>query len=185
MLESLITSKTRIKILFKLFLNENSKSHLRGLEKEFGESSNSIRTELNRLIAVGLLSSEQIKNKRVYMANRKHPLYDNINGMLRKIVGIDKLVERVTSKIGNLETAFLIGEFALGHDSDTIELALVGYNLDEQYIKNLVSKAEENINRKIVYMTFTPEQLTWVLKDRPKLLIWKKDKETNLKHATS
>ena len=175
MLESLIRSKTRIKILFKLFLNENSASHLRGLEKEFGESSNSIRIELNRLIDAGLLSSEQIKNKRIYKANRKHPLYDSINGMLLKIVGIDKLVERVTSKIGNLEAAYLIGEFASGHDSDTIELALVGNNLDEQYIKNLICKAEEKIDRKIVYMTFTPEQLSWFLKGRNKLLIWKKD----------
>lgn len=175
MLESLITSKTRIKILFKLFLNENAKSYLRGLEKEFGESSNSIRIELNRLIDAGLLSSEQIKNKRVYMANRKHPLYGSINNMLRKIVGIDKLIERVMSKIGNLESAYLVGEFAAGHDSDTIELTLVGYNLDDQYIENLVRKAEEKIDRKIVYMSLTPEQLTWVLKDRDKLLIWKKD----------
>ncbi|MGM0376096.1 MAG: ArsR family transcriptional regulator [Bacteroidota bacterium] len=175
MLESLITSKTRIKILFKLFLNENSTSHLRGLEKEFGESSNSIRIELNRLIEAGLLSSEQIKNRRVYKANTKHPLYGSINDMLRKIVGIDKLIERVTSKIGNLEAAYLLGEFASGHDSDTIELALVGYNLDEQYIKNLVNKAEEKIDRNIVYVLFTPEQLSWFLKDRDKLLIWKKD----------
>lgn len=175
MLESLITSKTRIKILFKLFLNTESASHLRGLATEFGESSNSIRLELNRLIDAGLLKSEKEKNKKIYKANEQHPLYESINGMLRKIVGIDKLIDRVTSKIGNLESAYLVGEFASGRDSDTIELALVGNDLDEQYINALVKVAEDKIGRTIVYMAFTPEQLAWFLKDRDKLLIWKKE----------
>ena len=118
MLNSLITSKTRMKLLLKLFLNTENTSHLRGMEKEFGESSNSIRLELNRFIDGGLLTSEYIKNKRFYKANTNHPLYNDINSILRKMVGIDKLVERVISKIGNLETAYLTGEFASGRDSD-------------------------------------------------------------------
>ena len=47
MLETLITSKTRIKLLLKFFLNSKNQSYLRNLESEFGESSNaySIRAE--------------------------------------------------------------------------------------------------------------------------------------------
>ena len=175
MLESLITSKTRVKILFKLFLNSESSGHLRELEKEFKESSNSIRLELNRLVKAGLLTSHPVKNKKVYKANTGHPLYDSINNMLRRIVGIDQLVDRVTSQIGNLDAAYLTGDFAAGHDSDTIELALIGSNLDRQYIDNLVGKTEKIIERKIVYMIFTPEQLTYFLKDHDKLLIWEKE----------
>jgi len=48
MIESLITSKTRIKLLLKFFFNSQTKSYLRSMEKEFGESSNAIRIELNR-----------------------------------------------------------------------------------------------------------------------------------------
>lgn len=177
MLESLITSKTRIKILFRLFLNSDSSSHLRELEKEFNESSNSIRLELNRLVKAGLLTTFPVKNKKLYKANTRHPLYDSINSMLLKVVGIDQLVDRVVSKIGNLESAYLTGEFAAGHDSDTIELALVGSNIDRQYIDNLISKAEKMIDRKIVYMIFTPEQLVWFFKDRNKLLIWEKEEK--------
>ncbi|MFW5756258.1 MAG: winged helix-turn-helix domain-containing protein [Tangfeifania sp.] len=179
MLESLITSKTRVKILFKLFLNSESSGHLRELEKEFNESSNSIRLELNRLVKAGLLSSFPVKNKKVYKANTRHPLYNSINSMLRKVVGIDQLIIRVTSQIGNLDLAYLIGEFAAGHDSDTLELALVGTNLDRQYIDSLVGKAEKMIDRKIVYMIFTPEQMAWFLKDRDKLLIWKNEEAEN------
>lgn len=175
MLNSLITSKTRMKLLLKLFLNTENTSHLRGMEKEFGESSNSIRLELNRFIDGGLLTSEYIKNKRFYKANTNHPLYNDINSILRKMVGIDKLVERVISKIGNLETAYLTGEFASGRDSDCIELALIGEDLDKKYINKLVKKAKELMDRKIIYLVLTTEQMEHFLKDKPTLLIWKKD----------
>ena len=48
MIEVLISSKTRIKLLLKFFLNSNSKAYLRGLEQEFAESTNAIRVELNK-----------------------------------------------------------------------------------------------------------------------------------------
>ena len=53
MLESLITSKTRIKLLLKFFLNSSTKAYLRGLEAEFGESTKAIRLELNRFEQIG------------------------------------------------------------------------------------------------------------------------------------
>ena len=176
MLDSLITSKTRVKLLLKFFLNNETKGHLRGMEKEFGESTNAIRMELNRFTDAGLLTSEHIANKRVYKANTSHPLYNDINNILRKAVGIDKLVERVTSKIGNLDSAYLTGSFAAGLDSDTIELALVGDDLDTGYIDNLIQKAEELMHRKIMYLLLNKEQMNHFFKDKPTLLIWKKDR---------
>lgn len=175
MLESLITSKTRVKLLLKLFLNTQITSHLRGITKELGESSNSIRVELNRFIKGGLLTSENIKNKKFYKANSEHPLYNDINNILRKMVGIDKLVEQVTSQIGNLKSAYLTGNLASGLDSNIIELALIGENLDEKYITNLVNKARKLMDREIIYLLLTSDQMDHFFKDRPTLLIWKKD----------
>ena len=55
MIETLISSKTRIKLLLKFFLNSNTTAYLRSLESEFGESTNAIRIELNRLEEAGML----------------------------------------------------------------------------------------------------------------------------------
>jgi hypothetical protein len=178
MLESLITSKTRIKILYRLFLNTENSGYLREMEKEFNESSNSVRLELNKMKEAGMLIAIPDKNKIKYKANTGHPLYESINNMLRKTVGIDQLVDRITSRIGNLESAYLTGQFAAGHDSDTIELVLVGNDLDQKFIDNLVGKAEKMMERKIVYMIFTPEQLDYFLKDHDKLLIWKNEEKS-------
>ena len=64
MIETLISSKTRIKLLLKFFLNSNTTSYLRSLESEFGESTNAIRVELNRLENAGMLSPLVMKDLR-------------------------------------------------------------------------------------------------------------------------
>ena len=173
MLDSIITSKTRIKLLLKFFLNSQTKSYLRHLEQEFGESSNAIRVELNRLEGAGLLSSEVTGNRKYFRANTKHPLYNDINNILKKIVGIDQIIERITSQIGDLEAAYVTGDFAKGRDSKIIDLVLIGKNLDNVYINNLVVKAESLIERKIRYLILTADQMIDYFTDKPALLIWK------------
>ena len=74
MLDSLITSKTRIKLLLKFFLNTSTHAYLRGLADEFGESTNALRLELNHLENAGLLKAENKGNRKVYHANSAHPL---------------------------------------------------------------------------------------------------------------
>jgi len=92
MLDSLVTSQTRIKLLKKFFLNSSTRAHLRGLESEFGESSNAIRVELNRFEDAGLLNSFPDGNKKVYQANPKHPLFGDIHNIILKETGIDRVI---------------------------------------------------------------------------------------------
>ena len=75
MFDILISSKTRIKILLKFFLNENSFSYLRGLEEEFGDYTNSIRIELNKFEKAGFLTSSLQGNKKLFKANQNHLLF--------------------------------------------------------------------------------------------------------------
>jgi predicted transcriptional regulator len=176
LLDTIITSKTRIKLLLKFFLNSQTKSYLRNLEQEFGESSNGIRVELNRLEGAGMLRTEVIGHRKYFSANTSHPLYNDINNILKKFVGIDKIIERITSQIGKLETAYLTGDFAIGRDSKIIDLVLVGEDLDTNYINTLTMKAEEIIERKIRHLVLNSSQMADYFKDKPALLIWKEDK---------
>ncbi len=178
MIESLITSKTRIKLLLKFFLNTQTMSYLRSLEAEFDESSNSIRLELNKLESVGLLNSTMEGNKKLFFANTNHPLFDDINNILKKFVGIDQIIEKITSQIGNLDAAYLTGDFATGNDSPIIDMTLVGNKLDRAYIDTLVAKAEEFISRKIKYIILSQDEMIRIFINKPVLLIWKADKTT-------
>jgi len=150
MLDTLITSKTRIKILTKFFLNSQAKAYLRGLEEEFGESSNAVRLELNRFEQASLLISKMEGNRKVYQANTTHPLFPDIQNILRKNLGIDHIIEEVIMKLGNIHEVWLSGSFAKGKDSQTIELILVGENINDDYLLRLKEKAEEIIKREII-----------------------------------
>lgn len=175
MIESLITSKTRIKLLLKFFLNSQTKSYLRSLETEFNESTNSIRVELNRLEHAGLLDSSTHGNKKMFFANTKHPLFNDINNILKKFVGIDQIIEQVTTKIGELDSAYLTGDFAIGKDSKIIDLVLVGNHIDRSYIETLIEKAERMISRRIKYIVLTEDEMLQFYNNKPALLIWKAD----------
>ncbi len=129
MLSALITSKTRIKLMLKFFLNSSSTGYLRGLAAEFGESTNAIRLELNRFEQAGLLSASSEGNRKVFRANTKHPLFDDIKSIVRKYVGMDEIIDQVINHLGEPEAVYLIGDLALGIESKQINIIIVGENM--------------------------------------------------------
>jgi predicted nucleotidyltransferase len=158
MINALITSETRIKLLRKFFLNSSTRAHLRGLESEFGESSNAIRLELNRFEEAGLLHSLRDGNKKIYQANSHHPLFGDIHSIIMKEAGIDRVIEKVIHRIGKLICIYLTGDFARGKDSPVIDLILVGENIDREYLARKVMQAEELVGRKVSYVVLHPDE---------------------------
>lgn len=158
MIKTLITSQTRIKLLLKFFLNSSTKAHLRGLESEFGESSNSIRIELNRFENAGLLCSLKEGNKKIYQANTDHPLFVDIHSIILKETGIDKVLEKVIHRIGNLICIYLTGDFARGKNSPVIDLILIGTDIDSNYLAKKVTQAEVLIGRRVNYVLLDPAE---------------------------
>lgn len=176
MFEVLISSKTRIKILLKFFLNGNSVSYLRGLEEEFGDSTNAIRLELNKFEKAGFLKSYSEGNKKLFKANKEHLLFHDIQQMLMKITGINHLVDYVMQHIGNLEKVYLVGKLANGLDSNEIELVFIG-DINTAYLEELITKAEKKLNKKITFICYKPEvfRLDEIRKNNiDPLLIWNK-----------
>lgn len=176
MMDSLIASKTRIKLLMKFFLNPDVTAYLRGLADEFGESTNAVRVELNRLCAAGFLLDASIEGerKRTYKANTSHPLFPELQRIVQKVLGIDRLIEGVIARLGNVKLALITGDYAHGIDSGIIDLALVG-DVDRQYLNALVEKVEALIDRKVRTLVLSPEEygkLLGTLKPEESLVVW-------------
>lgn len=177
MIEDLITSKTRIKLLIKFFVNAKITAYLRNLEAEFGESTNAIRVELNRFETAGLLKSRMEGNKKLFQANTDHPYFGEINRILLKFVGIDHVLDEVSKKAGHLVRAFVTGDFAMGMPGRILDIILVGNDFDYNFLNTLVKRAEENVSFKIRYMTILPEEEQACLASQEHtLLIWSADK---------
>lgn len=148
MLDTIVTSKTRIKLLLKFFSHNNS-GYLRSLAKEFDESTNAVRVELNRLTEAGLLQTEDEGKTKLYRANEKHPFFAEIKNMVSKFLGLDQLLEQVVQRLGNVERAYIVGDYAQGVDSGTIDLILIGKEIDLEYLAFLVEKTFEKIKRRV------------------------------------
>ena len=154
MLDQLITSKTRLRLLIKFFVSLANKGHLNGLANEMGESTNSIRKELNHLFGAGYLIKTKKDNKVVYSVNAKHPLYDTLRKVVFKHLGLEDLVETIIDRMGDVSKIVLIGDYAKGVDSGTIEIFLIGNKLNTDYLSNLEKKIEKLISRKVnFYLT--------------------------------
>jgi hypothetical protein len=176
MLEALISSKTRLKLLLKFFLNSNTTAYLRGLEEEFGESTNSIRIELNRFEKAGFLESQNQANKKIFKVNEKHPLFKDINSIVLKLVGLDHVIDYVLKHMGDLKQVYLVGSLSKGQDGAIIELVLVG-DINETFLKELIAKAEKKIHKTIHYIHYKEDEfdLTQLTQaDINPLLLWRK-----------
>jgi hypothetical protein len=174
MIETLISSKTRVKLLMKFFINANTTAYLRSLHQEFGESTNAIRVELNRLEQAGMLRSSNSGNKKIFQANRQHPLFDEIHNILLKQIGLDRVIEQVIERLGQVEEVYLTGDFARGMDSPVIDLLIVG-NIDRAYLLQLIEKAEKAIHRKIRYLNCRAEEVAqFTPSEADTLLLWAK-----------
>ncbi len=151
MLDTLITSKTRLRLIIKFFLNIANKGYLNGLANEFGESTNSVRKELNNLTSAGYLEKHNENNKVIYKANASHPLFKIIQRIVKKHLGIEEILESVLKKIGEVKKIMILGDYAEGIDSGHIEILIVGDDISKEYLKQITPKIERKINRKVSF----------------------------------
>jgi hypothetical protein len=174
----LIASKTRIKLLVRFFFNPMTKSYLRELAKEFNVSTNSVREELNQLTKTKLLKTEKNGRQVYYQANQEHPLFPELKSMVGKVLGLDQVIESIVTRLGDLEQAYLLDDYAEGKDTGIIDLLLVG-NIDQYHLNDLSRKTERYIKRKIRSLVLNREEFQEMLPNlegRTRLLIWEAKK---------
>lgn len=170
----LIGSKTRIKLLVRFFFNPGTRSYLRELAKEFNLSTNAVREELNGLTRTDLLKTEKCGRQIHYWANVEHPLFPELKSMVGKVLGLDRVIDSIVMRLGDLERAYLIDDYAEGKDTGIIDLVLVG-NIDQYHLNDLSRKTERYIKRKIRSLVLTREEFKAFeeqIKERPFVLIW-------------
>ena len=149
MLGSLITSKTRLRLLVKFFINAANDGYLRGLATEMDESTNAIRKELNNLNEAGFINKQQENRNIVYSANTKHPMFSILQKLIRNYIGLDKIIENIVERTGEVEEVYLLGDYVKGIESISIEVLVLGKAIDNDYVMQLVPKVEKEIDKKI------------------------------------
>ena len=119
-----------------------------------------------------MLASKTEGRRKLYSVNNTHPLTSDLTSIVRKVSGIDTLVERVTANLPSLEQVWVCGDLAKGLPSEYIETTLVGSDLDRSYIKRLTDKAQSLTGKTI---TVKVEEETELSSVKEGLLVWQKE----------
>ncbi len=157
MLETIITSKTRLRVLMRLFLNPREEVYIRKLASEFGISSNLASEEFHSLKEAGYLVSRKDGKHVFYRANTKHPLFPEIHSMVKKTMGIKHIEDILLKRLGNVERAFVVDDYAEGRDTGVIDLVIVG-NINTGNLNKLAKRVERYIKRKIRLLVLTRDE---------------------------
>ena len=158
----------------KFFLNPDTRAYLRELAAEFNESTNSVRVELNRLREAKLLSSESAGRTIQYRANVNHSLFAEIHSLVEKYMGVDQVIDKLVKKLGDVKSAYIVGDYAKGQDSGLIDIILVGH-INKIELERIAEKRSREIGRKIRALVLTVQELRnlWLQLDMDHaLLVW-------------
>ena len=108
------------------------------------------------------------------MANEDHPLFPELKSMVSKVMGIDRVIDGIVNRLGDLERAYLIDDYAEGKDTGIIDLLLVG-NIDQYHLNDLSRKTERYIKRKVRSLVLSRQEYNRLLPElrkRPRVLVW-------------
>ena len=121
-----------------------------------------------------MLTSSRNGNKKMFTVNKLHPLFKDVNQIVRKYLGIDIIIENIIKGLGKPTKIFLTGDLAEGRNSDLVDIILVGA-INKNYLTEVVEKTEQLIERKIRYVAYTDKEFSKKKQNKKQLLIWSKD----------
>ena len=91
----------------------------------------------------GYLDKKTINNKIFYSANVNHPLFETLQSVVRKHLGIEDIVNRILNNIGIVEKILLLGDYAKGIDSGVIDVLIIGKQINKNYLDEIHPKIEK------------------------------------------
>lgn len=167
MLQRLLTSKTRVKLLTLFLMNPEREIYIREIARATNENINAIRRELSNLEEIGLLTSKRRGNEKYYSINKNMPIYSELTNIILKTEGVTKVLQENLFKMGEVKTAFIYGSFAskkAGINSD-LDLFIIG-NINEKQLIMLIKKLEKKLSREINYVLFEPKEFRERIKNK-------------------
>ena len=151
MLETLLGSKLRAKVLGWLFSHPDERYFVRQLTGLVKEDSTNVSRELARLEKTGILVSTTEGRQKYYQANRESPLFDELHGLILKTVGVaDVLRSALAPAKEQIKIAFIFGSIASGNERrrSDIDVMVIGKVSFEEVV-SLLSPAEEKLRREV------------------------------------
>ena len=163
MLEDLIISRVRVKLLRIFLLNPESIFHVRGLVRQTKEEINAVRRELAHMEKHGLVSKEPRGNRLYYSFRRDYPLYYDLLHLVAKTSTLGADILKNKNKLGKIKFVMLSGRFARGKNirPEDIDLLIVGQQIVIPELSQIIHAEEARRGRELNYTVMTEEELNF------------------------
>lgn len=172
MLQDLVISKCRVKLLQTFLGQPNEIFYIRQLVRRTGEEINAVRRELDHLETAGIVKKENRGNRIYYWVDRNYPLYGDLLALISKTVGLGEIIIKNKNKIGRIKIAMLSGRFARGLPTKegAVDLLIVGDILIPELGK-IIRNEETKVGREINYTVMNKEEFEFRKKRRDPFLL--------------
>lgn len=159
MLEDIIISRVRVKMLTLFLSNPGTMFYVREIVRQTEEEINAVRRELAHLEKAGLLSKEARANRVYYLFRKDYPLYYELLEVITKTTGLGGEILKNKMKLGKLKFVMLSGRFARGLSAkqNSVDLLIVGSVVLPE-LSQIVRSEETRRKREINYTVMTSEE---------------------------
>ncbi|MBL7063442.1 MAG: nucleotidyltransferase domain-containing protein [Anaerolineae bacterium] len=160
MLEKLISSSARVKIIRLLLLNEGKRYYQREIAELTGLPVRAVQREGARLTEMGLLHRTRDGNRVYFQANLACSIFLELKRILLKTVALESLLGDALAGDGQIEIAFIYGSYAASRETTTsdIDLFVIGSTSGRQ-LSTALRPVQAEIQREVNYHLVTPEDL--------------------------
>lgn len=162
-LEDIIISRVRVKILTLFFTHPGTIFHVRDIVRKVGEEINAVRRELSHMEKAGMVSKEQRANRLFYVFRKDYPLYFDLLELIGKTSGLGWDIIKQKAKLGKIKFAMISGRYLRGtakKSSTDVDLLIVG-NVVLPELSQLVKAEELRREREINYTAMTEEEFNF------------------------
>lgn len=162
MLEDLIISKVRVKLLEILLGNPGKIFHVRELVRQTKEEINAVRRELAHMEKRGMVTKEPRANRLYYAFRKDYPLYFDLLELVAKTSNLGGNILKNKPKLGKIKFAMLSGGLIRGRPGgpNTVDLLVVG-NVVIPELSNLIRAEEARRGAEINYTVMTEEEFNF------------------------
>ena len=155
-------TKTQQKVMGILFRKPDSSFYLNEIVGLANMGKGTIKRELEKMTAAGLLTLTHIGNQNHYQANPASPIYKELIAISRKTFGLSDVISKALIPAQHtIQYAFIYGSIAKGTDtaSSDIDLMIIGDDLAYTDMMNLLIEAEKELQRPINPSIYSLEEL--------------------------
>ena len=167
MLNAIISSKTKRKLLTLLLTNPKRRFYVREISRDIKENINSVRCELKKLSSIGLISSEREANLLYYKINIRCAIYKELKGLIYKTEAFGSYLKEISNFPNDIQIAFVYGSTAYNQEweKSDIDLFVVG-DIDGERLHRYIFKLEEKIGREINTVHMNPAEFKVKIKEK-------------------